>query len=165
MMTIMMMAAAMTTMINCRSCVLLSYTRKYRVIRKCLRNVRTLRNIQDRHSRKELSSACEVGHTLGVSLPLLTCSPSAWPSRLLYRRGRTSRRDLWITLYLVEIWVVSDGMSYVCAPWCYHNSKHQVCSLPSKPLWYSVLHFFVLFSLYMNFTHDGDNFALNTRLW
>jgi len=33
-----------------------------------------------------------------VSLPLLTCSPSAWPSRLLYRRGRNSRRDLWITL-------------------------------------------------------------------
>jgi hypothetical protein len=29
----------------------------------------------------------------------LTCSPSAWPSRLLYRRGRNSRRDLWITLY------------------------------------------------------------------
>jgi len=34
-----------------------------------------------------------------VSLPLLTCSPSAWPSRLLYRRGRKSRRDLWITLF------------------------------------------------------------------
>jgi hypothetical protein len=34
-----------------------------------------------------------------VCLPLLTCSPSAWPSRLPYRRGRTYRRDLWITLY------------------------------------------------------------------
>ena len=32
-----------------------------------------------------------------MSLPLLTCSPSAWPSRLLYRRGRKSRSDLWIT--------------------------------------------------------------------
>jgi hypothetical protein len=29
----------------------------------------------------------------------LTWSLSAWPSRLLYRRGRKSRRDLWITLY------------------------------------------------------------------
>ena len=37
---------------------------------------------------------------LRVSLPLLTCSPSAWPSRLLYRRGRKSRRDLWIILYV-----------------------------------------------------------------
>jgi hypothetical protein len=36
-----------------------------------------------------------------VSLPLLTCSTSAWPSRLLYRRGRNSRRDLWITLYFI----------------------------------------------------------------
>jgi len=42
---------------------------------------------------------CKVGQKLGVSLPLLTCSPSAWPSRLLYRRGRKSRRDLRITLY------------------------------------------------------------------
>jgi hypothetical protein len=38
----------------------------------------------------------------GVSIPLLTCSPSAWPSRLLYRRGRKSRRDLWITLYITN---------------------------------------------------------------
>jgi hypothetical protein len=38
-----------------------------------------------------------------VSLPLLTCSPSAWPSRLLYRRGRKSRRDLWIILYIYKI--------------------------------------------------------------
>jgi len=37
-----------------------------------------------------------------VSLPLLTCSPSAWPSRLLYRRGRKSRKDLWITLYFLS---------------------------------------------------------------
>ena len=29
----------------------------------------------------------------------MKCTPSAWPSRLLYRRGRKSRRDLWITLY------------------------------------------------------------------
>ena len=49
--------------------------------------------------RMDISSTCKVWEKLGVSLPLLTCSPSAWPSRLLYRRGRKSRRDLWITLY------------------------------------------------------------------
>jgi hypothetical protein len=45
------------------------------------------------------SSTCKVGQKLGVSLPLLTYSPSAWPSRLLYHRGRNSQRNLWITLY------------------------------------------------------------------
>ena len=49
--------------------------------------------------RVDISSTCKVGQKLGVSLPLLTRSPSAWPSRLLYRRGRKSRRDLRITLY------------------------------------------------------------------
>ena len=44
--------------------------------------------------RVDISSTCKVGQKLGVSLPLLTCSPSALPSRLLYRRGRKSRRDL-----------------------------------------------------------------------
>ena len=49
--------------------------------------------------RVDISSACKVGQKLGVSLPLLTCTPSAWPSRLLYRRGRKFRRNLWNTLY------------------------------------------------------------------
>jgi hypothetical protein len=49
--------------------------------------------------RVDISSTCKVGQKLGVSLPLLTCSPSAWPSQLLYCRGRKSHRDLWITLY------------------------------------------------------------------
>jgi hypothetical protein len=49
--------------------------------------------------RVDISNTYKVGQKLGVSLPLLTSSPSAWPSRLLYRRGRKSRRDLWITLY------------------------------------------------------------------
>jgi hypothetical protein len=72
----------------------------YRVIHKSLRKFRTrLRDNQDRHSTKGISSTCKVGQKLGVSLPLLTCSRSAWPSRLLYRRGRTSQRDLRITLY------------------------------------------------------------------
>jgi hypothetical protein len=47
--------------------------------------------------RVDISSTCKVGQKVGVSLPLLTCFPSAWPSRLLYCRGRNSRRDLWIT--------------------------------------------------------------------
>ena len=42
--------------------------------------------------RVDRSSTCKVGQKLGVSLPLLTCCPSAWPSRLLCRRGRKSRR-------------------------------------------------------------------------
>ena len=50
--------------------------------------------------RVDISSTCKVGEKLGVSLPLLTCSASAWPSRLLYHRGRKYRRDLWITLYI-----------------------------------------------------------------
>ena len=49
--------------------------------------------------RVNISSTYKVGQKLGMSLPLLTCSPSAWPSRLLCRRGRKSRRDLRITLY------------------------------------------------------------------
>ena len=57
------------------------------------------RNICQEPSEVDISSTCKVGQKLGVSLPLLTCSPSAWPSRLLYLRGRKSRRDLWITLY------------------------------------------------------------------
>jgi len=48
--------------------------------------------------RVDVPSTCKVGHKLGVSLPLLTCSRSAWPSQLLYRRDRKSRRDLRITL-------------------------------------------------------------------
>ena len=50
--------------------------------------------------RVDISSTCKVGQKFGVSLPLLTCSPSAWPSRLLHRRGRISWRALWITLYI-----------------------------------------------------------------
>ena len=73
---------------------------KYRVIHKSLRNFRTrLRNNQDRHCTVDISSNCKVGQIHGMSLALLTCSPSAWPSRLLYHRSRKPRRDLWISLY------------------------------------------------------------------
>ena len=86
----------------------------YRLIHKSLRDFRLLRySSRDGHAegehvnrgrdtaasrRVDISRTCKVGQKLGVSLPLLTCSPSAWPSRLLYRRGRKSRRDLWINL-------------------------------------------------------------------
>ena len=42
--------------------------------------------------RLDISNTCKIGQKSGVSLPPFTCSPSAWPSRLLYRRGRKSRR-------------------------------------------------------------------------
>ena len=58
------------------------------------------RNVCQEPSEVNISSTCKVGQKFGVSLFLLTCSPSAWPSRLLYRRGQKSRRDLWITLYI-----------------------------------------------------------------
>jgi hypothetical protein len=49
---------------------------------------------------KFLSHTCN-GKSRGIGgTCLLVCSPSAWPSWLLYRRGRKSRRDLWITLYI-----------------------------------------------------------------
>ena len=65
----------------------------------CGRNLST-RFTSAASPRVDISSTCKVGQKFGVSLPLLTCSPSAWPSRLLYRRGRKSRRDLWISLYI-----------------------------------------------------------------
>jgi hypothetical protein len=53
---------------------------------------------------KHASTPWRLGHKkFGEILYLLICSPSAWPSRLLYRRGRISWRDLWITLYKVVL--------------------------------------------------------------
>jgi hypothetical protein len=60
--------------------------------------------------RVDISSTCRVGQKFGVSLPLLTWSPSAWPSRLLYHRGRKSWRDFWITLYVMNIANVINHM-------------------------------------------------------
>jgi hypothetical protein len=57
--------------------------------------------------RVGISRTCKVGQKLGMSLPLLTCSPSAWPSRLLYRRCRKSRRDFWVTLFILPGWRVT----------------------------------------------------------
>jgi hypothetical protein len=86
----------------------------HRVIHKSLRNLRTrLRNNQDRHSRKEHINTCKVGQKLGVSVPLLTCFPSAWPSRLVYRRGRKSRRDLWISRYIYRLYIYICNKLYV----------------------------------------------------
>jgi hypothetical protein len=43
----------------------------------------------------DMSSTCNPWQK---PLPLLTCSPSTWPSQLLYRRSWKSQRDLLITL-------------------------------------------------------------------
>jgi hypothetical protein len=64
--------------------------------RACARNV--CQEPSEVNTSREPGIA-DAGQKLGVSLPLLTCSPSAWSSRLLYRRGRKSRRDLRNTLY------------------------------------------------------------------
>jgi hypothetical protein len=66
--------------------------------------------------RVDISSTCKVGQKPGVSLPLLTCSPSALPSRLLYRRGRKSRRDLWITLYIYQT-IIQSILVYGAEVW------------------------------------------------
>jgi hypothetical protein len=54
--------------------------------------------------RVDVSSTCKVGQKLGVPLPLFTCSPWAWLSRLLYRRCRKSWKDLWIYNLLDSAW-------------------------------------------------------------
>jgi hypothetical protein len=118
----------------------LVYQNMCRVIHKSLRYFRNrLPNNQDRHSRKDISSTCKVGQNLGVSLPLLTCSPSAWPSRLLYRRCRTFRTDLWITLYLVKIsnwsplfsryFVILKSSFYDQHPWVRNLISCSPCAL------------------------------------
>jgi len=70
-----------------------------------------------RHKRWIYRAPVKVGQKLGVSLPLLKCSSSAWPCRLLYRRGQKSRRDLRITLYsyvlIFKWWCVSYAISYL----------------------------------------------------
>ena len=68
--------------------------------------------------RVDISSTCKVGQKRGVSLPLLTFSPSAWPSRLLYRRGRKSRRDLWITLYNAKCVIAANSKLVYYKSYC-----------------------------------------------
>ena len=68
-----------------------------------------------RVTKGDISSTCKVGQELWASLPLLTCSPSACPCRLLYRRGRNSRGDLWITLYFNLLRTCSSTSKVVCA--------------------------------------------------
>ena len=53
------------------------------------------------------------------NLPLLTWSPSAWRSRILYRRGRKCRGELLIILYLTrftktEVWIPSHSVAAHC---------------------------------------------------
>jgi hypothetical protein len=77
--------------------------------------------------RVDISSTCKVRQKLGVSLPLLTCSPLALPSQLLYRRGRKSQRDLWITLYLghySEFYPATSLLQFVIlVVWYFVNSN------------------------------------------
>ena len=62
------------------------------------------------------------GETLEISVLSYRCSicpplvtrPATWPSRLLYRRGRKSQRDLWITLYISLI--KKKGKDFLYAP-------------------------------------------------
>jgi hypothetical protein len=61
----------------------------------CARNIWQVLNMSP---RVDILSTCKVVQKLGVYLPLLTYSPLAWPSRLLYCRGLKSRTGLWITL-------------------------------------------------------------------
>jgi hypothetical protein len=104
----------------------------YRVIHKPCRSFRTrMRNNQDRHTRKEHINTCEVGHKLGVSLPLLTCSPSAWPPRLLYRRGRKSPTDLRITLYIHKMAYAAVSPKHT---YRYPTSYNSYCLLKSPNL-------------------------------
>jgi hypothetical protein len=103
-----------------RSLYIYTYTYTYRVIHKSLRDFRPLRyRSRDGHAEGEhvnrgrdtpsfwptlqVLDMCTLGDAADVNPVikfLLTCSLSAWPSRLLYRRGRKSRNDLWITLYI-----------------------------------------------------------------
>jgi hypothetical protein len=62
----------------------------------CARNVCQVLNMSP---SVDLLSTCKVGQKFWVSLPLLTCSHSVWPSQLLYHRCQKSWRDLWITLF------------------------------------------------------------------
>jgi len=126
----------------------------HRVIHKSLRNFRTrLRNNEDRHSRVDISSNCKVGQKLGVSLPLLTCSPWAYPTRLLYSRGQKSRRDLRITLYLrnktetpqlkkSKAWCLSDGTTTNPVPaLCSCPLQQWACWDRSQILQNTILHY------------------------
>ena len=74
----------------------------------------------------DISRTCKVGQKLGVSLPMLTCSPSAWPSRLQYRRGRNSRRDLRIILYLFSSARCSRTLSFHIIPLMWQSFTQQV---------------------------------------
>jgi hypothetical protein len=94
----------------------------------------------DASPRVDISSTCKEGQKIGVSVPLLTCSPSAWPSRLLYRRGRKFRRDLWITLY---IWRSNSVLQVIYSSVTHYTSAQEAVytrgyfhrQIYGKPTW------------------------------
>jgi hypothetical protein len=87
--------------------------------------------------RVNISSIWNVGQKLGASLPLLICSPSSCPSRLLYRRGRKSRRDLLIALYYIvrQLWYCdhtrNNPVSFVLA-WVESTKNFLIKNLRSE---------------------------------
>jgi hypothetical protein len=95
---------------------------------------------------KPASTPRRLGHKkIRKILYLLICSPSAWPSRLLYRRGRKSWRYLWITLYVKKIQVCLDWnlkriagtfymktyVLYICDNILLNSSYNEKCFRPT----------------------------------
>jgi hypothetical protein len=75
------------------------------------------RVLQELDYRIDICSVTKGGHIehlLGriESCECLSLCWHAWPSRLLYRRGRKSRRDLWITLYFWQIAMMAWASSW-----------------------------------------------------
>jgi hypothetical protein len=102
-----------------------------------------------------ISSTFKVGQKLGVSLPLLTCSPSAWPSRLLYRRGRKSRRDLWITLYIIKNrWDVTVKNKTECIVACVNI----------YPVYSSLWYLYRVNTVYINTCNNTPSFVFNNYI-
>jgi glycosyltransferase involved in cell wall biosynthesis len=90
----------------------------YRVIHKTLRDFRPLRyssrdgHAEGKHVNRgrhtpsfcptlQVLDMCTLGDAADVN-PVIKFLRQALPSRLLYRRGRKSRRNLWITLYIYK---------------------------------------------------------------
>jgi hypothetical protein len=113
--------------------------------------------------RVHISSTCKLGQKLGVSLPLLTCSPSAWPSWLLYRKSWKSRRDLWITLYCVPDFRVVNFhylLSSIDRDFVVSEGKKNYTAWPRNIFW-PVGHIWYLFHTIKN--SDMSTFVANMQ--
>jgi hypothetical protein len=65
------------------------------------------------HLKTNINNTCKVVQKHRVPLPLLTCSPSVWPSWLLCSRGWTSRRDLGTTVYFSRVCLIVTSNEYL----------------------------------------------------